>query len=368
MTRELLHVWLMPWAEFPEIVHFGEIQIWDFYRIGPSMVSDSQEMLWLTQLMSSFRDRFGKQMRNVCVVQNGKFPFEMQNDEANEKIRWAGYAINFAYLLGSIISKLKRPRGFLTDGQSDRFQLVDVVIDSQGYVHYSEISRSGISNLNGMYYQYNEPPNLISKVDVPDRLLLKALAKINEEGRSTELWRQISICFEWFFTAWTSSPDVSIPARYISLMTCFESLSRICNTDKLPKMVSYASELCQWADFPNSENRQRKGSEKTDKLNKPSKFIYDFADYRNSFVHGDKLPWGRIKYKVPKLEIDPRHVMSLIIYCILANLLLKKGVFEDLERVLIEKNLKTIAEMLDWNSDQPMLSSPHLVFGSSIIQ
>lgn len=350
----------MPWAEFTETIQFGEIQIWDFYRVGPSMVSDSQEMLWLTQLMSSFQNRFGKQMSNVCVVQNGQRPFEPQSGDANEKIRWAGHAINFAYIVGSILNSMRTSEILESIGQSDRFQLVTAVIDNQGYVHYSEISRSGISNLNGMHYQYNEPPNLISKVNSPDRLLLKGLAKINEEARNTELWRQISICFEWFFTAWTSSPDVSIPARYISLMTSFEALSRNYDTDKLPTMVANASELCQWANFPNIENRKRKNSEKTDNLNKPSKFLYDFADYRNSFVHGDKLPWGRIKYKVPNLESDPRQVMSLIIYCIVANLLLKNAVFEDLEQGLIEKNLKTIAELLDWNSLQPMLSSPHL--------
>ncbi len=354
----------MPWAEFTETIQFGEIQIWDFYRIGPSLVSDSQEMLWLTQFMSSFRDRFGKPMSNVCVVQNGKLPFETQYGAAKEKIRWAGYAINFAYLLGSIISSLEKRKDTSFDGQSDRFQLVDVFIDDNGYLHYSEKSRSGISNLSGMHYKYNEPPNLISKVNAPDRLLLDGLAKINEEARNTELWRRISICFEWFFTAWTSSPDVSIPARYISLMTSFEALSRNYETDKLPTMVANASKLCQWANFPKSEIRKRKNSEKTENLNKPSKFLYDFGDYRNAFVHGDHLLWGRMKYRADELELEPRQVMSLIIYCMVANLLLNEGIWNDLELGLIEQKLKTIVQLLHWDSIEPLLLSPHLCLDS----
>lgn len=348
----------MPWAEFPEIVHFGEVQIWDFYRAGPSLVPDSQEMLWLAQYISSFKNRFGKEMSNVCVIQNGKIPFEPQDGEANKKIRWAGHAINFAYLIGSIISNIKNKNSLPI--QSDRFLLVDGVIDYEGFVHYSTEKRAGMFNLKDKHINYNEPPSLTTKINAPDRLLLKGLAKVNEEEQNKDLWRQLSICFEWFFAVWTSSPDVSIPARFISLMTCFESLSKKSVYEKIPRLVDFASELCKWSDLPKTEKHMI--SSKLTEINKPSKFIFDFADYRNAFVHGGQLPWGLIKYKVADLELDPRHVMSMVIYCMVANLLLAKKIWNELETKLIQQELTNITKLFKWNSTEPLQPSPHLSY------
>ncbi|MBX9670074.1 MAG: hypothetical protein K2X93_20910 [Candidatus Obscuribacterales bacterium] len=361
MSQKILQIWIMPWAEFPELMTFGEIEIWDFYKEGPSRIKDTQAMLWLAQLVSCFRNRNGGELTNVAMIQNGQIPFSRQGQDGNFKIRWAGNAIAFAHLIGSIRNLLRQRNASDYSGNSERFQLKCVLIDSDGMVHYSEENAIGMSDVAGKYVLFHEPSQNILKLDTPDRTLLDGLASINDEHQNSALWRQLNVCFEWFAMAWTRSFDVSPPARFVSLMTAFESLVRQTPNDRAPQMAHYTEDLCGWDQLPKTETMTVRT--RSIAISKPTRFIIDFAGYRNSFVHGDSLPWGLIRHCLQNQKFDPRQVMSIIIYCIVARLLLRAGAWKNpILQATVEYDLDATMKSLLWDTTDTIQESPHLSY------
>lgn len=358
MPRELLHVWLMPWALFPESVEFGSIRIWDFYKEGPARITDSQEMLWLTQLMSCFKDRTGRELTNVAVVQHGTEAFERQGADGNYKVRWAGSAIAFCYLIGIIQNMVLGKTRFDHPGESECFQLMGFAIDEDGMLYYTEARTTGTTALSDKHVSFNEPPHISGRHSAPDRLLMTALARVNDTQQGSDLWNQLGVCFEWFSSTWSSAPEFSIPARFVALMTAFESLARQDINDRAPAMAEYASTLCDWTSLPTTE-QIRRGNATID-ANKPMRFIVDFGGYRNSFVHGSRLPHGFIKYCVADKQFGPLEVMSLIIHAMVANLLLQAEFLHDWEPDIQRHDLKQLVEAMHWDTNEPIQPSPHL--------
>lgn len=359
MPRESILVWLMPWSEFREPIQCGNIEVWDFYKEGPGKITDTQEMLWLAQFISCFRDRNGKELRNVGIIQIGDVPFEGYGRDGNYLIRWAGNAIFFAHMVGTLRSFLTGRANADAIGNSERFQLMSVLIDEDGMLHYANSGALGATEIAGKHVMFHEPPQNGLKLDVPDRLILQGLGKLNESKPGCELWRQLKRCFEWTYTAWTLSEEISPPARFVSLMTAFEALARLDIYDKAPTMARYAATLCKWDILPQIEELPGKGKT-PEPATKPEKFIVQFAQYRNSFVHGDTLPWGLIKHVVGSESFDTKHVMSMIIYSMVANILIENDVFEDSEKAKVENDLKKIVEAFRWDTQEKIEESPHI--------
>lgn len=357
MERWLL-VWLMPWAEFlNEEVVFGEITVWDLYRQVQTRIDNPQEQKWLRELASHFRDRNGEPLRNLAIVQATILPFDSLDQDGNQKIRWAGNAIGFCHLIGSIRMFVSGETSADNLGNSERFQLMAMQIDTEGRLHYAEGGWAGITELAGQHVQFHQPPYMGQKREIVDRLLLKGLSIVNDEKQNTELWRELQVCFEWFSMAWTISPEVSNPARFIALMTAFESLARQGERERIPEMADYISSLCDWNNFPVTEEVSLRSGRRG--VNKPWKFMFQFADYRNKFVHGWTLPWNRIRYRISDKDVDPRHVMSLIIYCVVARLMINEGLYDSLQLVILQHQINKIEESLGWNTPEKLKPSPH---------
>lgn len=367
MPKEFLLIWLMPWAGFSETLSFGEIQIWDFYKEGPARVPDSQQMLWLAQFVSCFKDSNGSELTSVSIVQIGKKPFGGWGRNGNYQIRWAGAAIAFAHIAGGIRNFLDGRVNAIAIDNSERFQLMQVLIDEDGRLHYSKPGGEGVSDVASKHVLFHEPPQNVFKFGAPDRLLLQGLAKVNDEHGGSDLWRKLQVCFEWFSSAWTLSPDFSIPARFVSLCTSFESLARQSIDDNAVTMAGYASKQCGFSSLPSvgriTFGRKNKTTLQVTKL---EQFIYEFAQYRNSFVHGDTLPWGLIKHTIGTHQFDPRQVMSMIIYCLVVQLLLDANVWaEEHEKVKMRHDLQKVIKCLQWHTQEPIGVSPHVGYRRS---
>lgn len=363
MPREMLLIWMMPWAEFPDTLVFGKTEFWDFYREGPAKITDSQEMLWLAQFFSCFRDRNGAEITNFTAVQASPNPFDGLGKGGNEKVRWASNAIAFAYLIGAIKECLAGNLAIESIGNSERFQLMQFQIDEDGNLYYSDAGREGISSVAGKNLLFYEPHQNAHKVNAPDMPLLQALSKVNDTQADSPLWRKLGVCFEWFYTAWTLSSDFSQPARYVALMTAFESLVKE-NTERAPEMAQNAAKECEFTALPQTEEIVLGGKKpKSILATKPEKFIFDFAQYRNTFAHGGELPWGQLKYVNGLRSLDTRLVMSLVIYCIVARRLLSNGGWEeDFEKAEVVADLKNVIEGLQWHTNEKLSASPHIEY------
>lgn len=144
-------------------------------------------------------------------------------------------------------------------------------------------------------------------------------------------------------------------------MTAFEALARQDIYDKAPTMADVTSTLCEWTTLPNTETFRFQNQDTS--ITKPKKFIIDFAGYRNSFVHGDTLPWGLIKHSIGENVFDPRQVMSLVIYSLVARLLLAESIWEDAAKeVKVRHDLKDVLRTLHWDTDEPIQESPHVSY------
>lgn len=358
MTRELLQVWAMPWAELPESLTFGEIELWDFFKEGANRIKDSGEMLSMALFATCFKDRHDAALTRLTIVQHGETPLSRQGGAENDVIRWAGNAIAFCYLAGAIQNHATRkPKEYLV-GCSERFGLICTLIDEDRNVHYSNWNEMGVAALVGQKPIFREPPQIIDKANAPDRLLLEYLAKLGPSKSKAALQKRLKVCFEWFITAWSASPDISHPARFIALMTAFESVIKT-GTERAYDMALAAAVLCGWSDFPNTEHVRING--RLVEVSKPVKFIMDYAGYRNAFVHGDELKHGWIYYSVDGKEFEARLVMSLIIYCAVCNLLLNdEGPSESFENEILRGQIRSIEKLLQWKSDVPLSPSSHL--------
>lgn len=362
MTAErCLYIWLMPWLSHTERIEFGEINVWDFYSEGPKLVPDSSEMLRLAQFVSSFRDRYDHELSNVGIIQLGDIPFDSPSKEYNSKVLWASKAIAFSFLIESITSIVVGGRNGAV-GNSERFQTMQMAIDEENFLHYYYAGLAGASALKGKHIVFREPPQNIDKSASPNKLLMEKLSRINDSHYKSELWNKLDVCFEWFMSCWSESP--SYPARFISLMTAFEALVKQ-NHSKSPKMAQYVTDLCNWSDLPKTEFHMLRN--RPVNFNKPSKFIIQFAQYRNDFVHGSStIPWGWVKYCIAGKQFDPRQTMSLVIYSIVAAQLLKiddlwgsDSVAEDVEKAVLKVALDKVYKALHWNTDEPLEASPH---------
>ena len=351
MTRPFLHFWLMPWAEFGESLRFGEIEIWDFYKHGPSRIPDSQEMLWLSQFMACFYDPNGTVLKNVAVIQIGPEPFCSLDSRQNAKIRWAAKAIGAAHIFASVLRYMegKREANF---SSSDRFRIKDFSIDTE-FIYHSEGRAIGACEIFGRHLAFREPAEIGDKMDNVDRELLNLLAKLNEQNFETHLWKQLDTSFEWLLSAWSKSA-LSEPAQYIALMTAFEALVRRKQSDNAPKLARRAETICDWSDFPRTETHVVKGE--IQNISKPSRFIIDFAGYRNEFVHGGQMPFGHLHYKVGSKSFNPKHAMTMVLYSLVVNLLLQEKLNLDTWREAILTNqVEDIARCLHWNATESMV-------------
>jgi hypothetical protein len=366
MPKKFLLIWLMPWAEFSETLSFGDIQIWNFYKDGPARVQDSQQMLWLAQFISCFRNHNGDELRNVAIVQIGENPFGGWGKNGNYKVRWAANAIAFAHIAGGIRNFLAGSVNAYAIDNSERFQLMQVQIDEEGKLHYSKPGTQGISDVADKHVLFHEPSQNVFKFGVPDRLLLKGLAKINDEQGGTDLWRKLRVCFEWFANGWTLSENLSTPARFVSLSTSFESLAKQTIDDNAVSMAAYAAHRCEFTNLPKvgkiTYGRRKKT---TLTVTKPEQFIFEFAQYRNSFVHGDMLPWGLIKHTIGTHEFDPRQVMSMVIYSLVVRMLLDANAWSiEAERVKMQQDLRNVVKSLQWHTQTKIGLSPHVGYTS----
>ena len=363
MARELLHVWVMPWLELQEPIEFGSISVWDFYKEGPSRVADSQEMLRLAQFVSCFKGANEREMQRIGILQNGGTAFACQEIQDNLKIRWAANAIGFSFLTGALVNRIVTfpEQAFL--GSSERFQRMSVVLDEDGGLYYTDDCK-GVDAYAGMdHYRpvFREPPQMSDKFNSPDRLLLKGLAEINDRHFESSIWRRLAVCFEWFMMAWSSSPDVSHPARFIALMTSFESLVKEGREDAV-KMGETTLELCDWTDLPKTETIQKKVNKVAtpELVNKAHKFLIDYAGWRNSLVHGDLVKFGLIRHVVGHDRFEPRLVMSFVIYSLVLNLLSREEVFREPEILIAKLDINKVIRTLRWSTDELIGISPHL--------
>lgn len=348
LTREVLYVWTMPWAELSENFSFGQIKFWNFYKHAASNVPDSQEMLWLTKTMSCFKDRHDQAITNISVVQNGDIPFEGHSPEGNSKIIWAGNAIAFAHLSASALQRLKTNPENYGIGSSDRFELNHVLIDEDEMLTYSGNNAEGTAYLFGNLPTFREPPHIGLKMEYLDTVLLEGLSALNDKQQDTLPWRKLEVCFEWFALAWSSSPSVSHPARFIALMTAFESLVKVDREGKYD-MAFKASALCNWDALPTTETIVLNKIDRD--VNKAIKFISDYADHRNAFAHGSSLEHGRIRHIVGEHKYDPRLTMSAVIYAIVLALLLEQEVWGEFESQIVQSEMQDIVETLKWSTD-----------------
>jgi hypothetical protein len=127
-------------------------------------------------------------------------------------------------------------------------------------------------------------------------------------------------------------------------------------------MAGYASQQCNFSRLPQvGRITYGRKTKTTLKVTKPEQFIFEFAQYRNSFVHGDRLPWGLIRHKVGTHQFDPRQVMSMIIYCLVVQLLLEADAWtEEAEKVKLRHDLRKITKSLQWHTQEPIGISQHI--------
>jgi hypothetical protein len=205
---------------------------------------------------------------------------------------------------------------------------------------------------------FREPPQMSDKFNSPDRLLLKGLASINDNDFASPLWRRLAVCFEWFMMAWTTSPDVSHPARFIALMTSFEALVKEGREDAVTMGLN-AVEICGWTALAKTEYYQKKENKSINDIptNKPHKFVIDYAKLRNSLVHGDLVRYGWIRHAVGKHKFEPRLVMSFVIYSIVLNFLMDENVFDEFEAAAARSRIDKIINLLHWDTNDSIGTS-----------
>jgi hypothetical protein len=350
----------MPWLELQEPIEFGSIRVWDFYKEGPARIVDSQEMLWLAQLMSGFKGANDKEKQRIGIIQNGDVAFSCQGMEDNSKIRWAANAIGFAFLTGVLASQIKRFPEIAFLGSSEQFSAMSVVLDLDGGVYHTDDYKNvdRYSNMEHHRPLFREPPQMSDKFNSPDRLLLKGLASINDNDFASPLWRRLAVCFEWFMMAWTTSPDVSHPARFIALMTSFEALVKEGREDAVTMGLN-AVEICGWTALAKTEYYQKKENKSINDIptNKPHKFVIDYAKLRNSLVHGDLVRYGWIRHAVGKHKFEPRLVMSFVIYSIVLNFLMDENVFDEFEAAAARSRIDKIINLLHWDTNDSIGTS-----------
>lgn len=357
MSREFLHIWMMPWAKWPDDTAFGDMQVWDLHKELNSRLSDPEESEWLRKLALQFVDRNGRPTEDIAILQFGPVPFDRLNGEQNDKVRWAANAICFCFMVGAIFNREENQSFDI--GNTERFDLKDLVVDYEGYVHFSEHGDGAICSLDPSITILREPAQNVWKIDVPDRLLLNGLALINDTKQGSKLWRQLEVCFQWFKIGWSKSRDVSEQMRIISLMTAFESLAGKKENNDLYKMVKAANRLCNWKKLPRTESMDN--GQKSIPSNKPSRFILDYAIIRNFLVHGSNLNLGQVRHVVEDSHNEPRVVMTMVLYGMVIGYLKKAGVWSDtIELAIMERKLKDITQMFLWDTDKTISPSPHL--------
>lgn len=350
----------MPWLHLQETIEFGSIRIWDFYKEGSTRIVDSREMLWLAQLMSCFKGDNDKEKQRIGIIQNGDVPFSEQDLKDNSKIRWAANAIGFSFLTSVLARQIKLAPEAAYLGSSEQFASMSMVIDAEAGLFYTDNSKDKYSNMEQHRPLFREPPQMSDKLNSPDRLLLKGLASINDKHFESSLWRRLEVCFEWFMMAWTTSPDVSHPARFIALMTSFEALVKEKNENAV-SMGLKTIEICGWSDLAKTESYEKKENKAPISIptNKPHKFIIDFAKWRNSLVHGELVRYGWIRHIVGERKFEPRLVMSFVIYSLVLNTLINENLFDEFEAASAKSSIDKILKLLHWDTCEPIDPSTH---------
>ncbi|HMO19442.1 MAG TPA: hypothetical protein PKC98_00580 [Candidatus Melainabacteria bacterium] len=361
-SDRLLNIWLLPWIEYNKQIEFGEITVWSFETEGQKRIENETDRKRLSLFLSHFRDQNDKEMKDIGIVQFSNTPFSPPTSNDNQKVRWACQAIGFSFLINTIRTRLLE-KNVIGIGSSGRFKPMQMQIDEEGFLHHYYAGTYGVSELRSNSVVFRQPSDIQIKVDAPDYLMMKLLARVNDRLFGSPLWDRLNVCFEWFLTCWSESVDVSYPARFIALMTAFEAVVRKQGT---PSMAKYVTNLCSWDSLPETETHVI--DDEITPFNKPGKFIIQFGKYRNNFVHGTgkRLPWGHIKYCIAGKKFDPRQVMSLLIYSAIGSLLVKESKLwtvnseeEDIEQILLKQELKSVVNALHWSTNEPLEDSPH---------
>lgn len=355
MTDDYIHLWFLPWADLGETITVGEVVFFDYFKERTSRYSKLQRKA-LNSFFKQVFDYNGKPVKSVFIAE---YAGEGENDRStwNDKVQWAVKALSFSYSINMIINQLVNDTTPQTQPCSERFQSFCVAFFDGGVLHSDSVSH-GWSSIDGGNRKYFPPIKMPLQIGAPDRVLLEALGKVNDFQFESNLWDQLGVCMEWFSNAYTLSPDVSQPVRYVSLMTAFESLIRRHTREDAIKLGKRLVKLCKWGLLPKTETAI-KDDEIVISITKPQKFIIEYAGYRNIFVHGGRLPWGHVEHRVGQSKYDIKSVMSLVIYCIITRLVVAGRDDDDIVAILLEKSVTEIVEALNWNNSEPCRPSPH---------
>ncbi|MCA0316406.1 MAG: hypothetical protein LCH63_21475 [Candidatus Melainabacteria bacterium] len=356
-----LNVWLMPWCDAGEVIDFGQIKVWNYFKKPPQfkIAGNFKEIMPL--VARSFRNRSGNPKDSLYVISDTRSESATRNDRS----RWAAKAIAFSYISGIVESFILGHLNSLPFTCSERFMSQQVAVVYGKVYEHSSYCQS-MTNLDGESVKFFEPYKLPPTEGYANRATLEALAKVNDgypyklEKQKRRLWHLFETVFDWFSNAWTVNPGTNQQTRLISLMVAFEALTREeQDTSKIYKLVKNAAKLAGWNnELP--KKLEDKFNNNVKMVTEPEKWILEYGEMRNRLAHGGYVPTGHWMYETPVGLLDPRTAMTIVVNELVLKVLLDMDFFDDITAVQVRITLRKIKERLGWTSSEVLVASPSL--------
>lgn len=365
-------IWLMPWCDLRENIDFGNIKVWDYFRQPENFLTSANFKRFMPSVADSFKTSRGQSKESLFIISDTA----QSVDGRSERTRWAARAILFCYVAGLAESFVLGEIDSLPFMSSERFTPYAVNI-VEGLVDDYETGSDMLISLDS--FRRYEPPALAYTCGYPNRVLLSALARLNDgfphllnsdESKQKvkerrKLWLRLETVFDWFANAWTLGRNVNMQTRFISMMIAFEAFARRDGGDLrvIPDLASSVARKCKWTNLGCHTNhtlhrKDKNNEERIEHITEPEMWIHEFAKIRNKLAHGQFAPWGRISFETEDRFINPITAMTMVVNeLVYANLLDAKVLDKD-EMDYLKGRRKRIIKALGWTDSSRVTERP----------
>ena len=221
MSKTVLEVMFMPWADLKKETKVGPFSVWAWDK---SRVSDKAIADHLDHYFNSHIDHYGQPVSSVTIL-SADDTFAPTTARAMEKARFAADILLFAVVYPGVKATVRNDTRNMPPPTTDCFQLVkqrftpgdtSFAVHVGGSVHAGQIGKLKVTC-----------PCDLGGIGFPDDDLLQGLGRLFGRKVKADVRTRVARSLEWFRLAHTSGDGASALTKIVMMATAFEILLQI---------------------------------------------------------------------------------------------------------------------------------------------